>query len=119
VSPKKRILIVEDEWLLASELSSRLQDAGFDVVGPASSVADALGYVELSYPDAAILDIQLIGEKSFPIAARLTERSIPFFFLSGHSSADFEEDLGDAIVLPKPADWTSVLDVLRGKLCQA
>lgn len=116
MSPKRCILVVEDEWLLASELSGRLQDAGFDVIGPAPSVRDAVKFMETATPDAAILDIQLLGETSFPVAARLAERSIPFFFVSGHSRADFADELRDAVLLPKPADWTAVLRVLRAKL---
>jgi DNA-binding response OmpR family regulator len=119
VRPKRRVLVVEDEWLLASEISGRLQEAGFEVIGPSPSVRDALNLMETATPDAAMLDCQLLGETSFEIAARLAEKSIPYFFLSGHSRSDFADELGGAAVLAKPVDWMAVMGTLRKMLGEA
>jgi len=111
-----KILLVEDEWLLAADATDRLEDAGYRVVGPFGAVSDALRELERELPDAAILDIQLVSETSFPIARRLIDRGVPFFFLSGHSKADYAAELGDATVLPKPPNWGQVLRLLEQKL---
>jgi DNA-binding response OmpR family regulator len=116
VSEAKCILVVEDEWLLASELSRRLRHAGYDVMGPVPATADAAELLDKAKPDAAVLDVQLDGEVSFSLAARLMEVSVPLLFLSGHSTGDFPRQLQGQTVLAKPADWDAVLRVLKEKL---
>ncbi|MEB2848385.1 response regulator [Endobacterium cereale] len=117
MSDRKRILVVEDEWLLASELSRRLRSAGHDIVGPAPTVKDAMRAIEATRPHAAILDVRLDGETTLALAKLLVQCKIPVLFLSGHSAADFSE-LGDFPVITKPADWGVVLNVLQEKLQQ-
>ncbi len=117
MTEKKCILVVEDEWLLAADMASRLEDLGYDVLGPVPSVGQAKAKLDDTRPDAAILDVQLIGETTLGLAACLEEQSIPFFFLSGHSASDFS-DLKGRRILTKPADWIMLQDALKQVLAE-
>ena len=78
--------MVEDEPLVAIEIAHILKKAGFDVIGPARAVAPALSLIEERGCDAAVLDINLGGETSEPVAWRLLTRGAPFVALSGYSN---------------------------------
>ncbi len=82
------VLVVEDEFFIAMEIEDALRDAGYSVLGPASSVEEALDLLPGKRPDAAILDFHLGGEKVTPVALRLQALGIPFFLASASSSAD-------------------------------
>lgn len=83
----RRILIVEDEYLLAQDLQLELEHAGAVVVGPEASVAAALARIdEEAHIDAAILDVNLGGEWAFGVAETLRARQIPFVFASGYEN---------------------------------
>ena len=86
-----RILIVEDEFLLAMELEMLLQRHGCLVVGPVSSVGRALALLETEPPDVAVLDVNLKGERATPIAAALQAREVPFVLLTGYSGPQLSE----------------------------
>ena len=73
----ERILVVEDEALLAELLSDQLGDAGFEPVGPVASVKDAFRYIEAAQIDGAILDIRLVNELSYQVAYALRDRGVP------------------------------------------
>ena len=81
-----RVLLVEDSFLVASSLARMLQDIGCRVVGPFARVADALGAVRAGSCDAGMLDINLLGETSEPVAEELADRGLPFFFMTGYKS---------------------------------
>lgn len=78
----RRVLVVEDDYLLALELVLTVEDAGGEVVGPALSVAEALELLDPS-PCVASLDVQLGQETSSPIADELARRGVPFVFVTG------------------------------------
>ena len=81
-----RVLVVEDEALIALDIEIMLQSLGCVVVGPAATVAEALRVlVAEDAPDAAILDVNLGHEQVFPVADRLVECQVPFVFLTGYS----------------------------------
>jgi CheY-like chemotaxis protein len=84
-SRRPRVLVVEDEALVAIEITHALTRAGFDVVGPARSVPMALQFLKCSGCDAAVLDINLGGETSEAIAIELTAIKTPFVTLSGYA----------------------------------
>jgi DNA-binding response OmpR family regulator len=111
----KRVLVVEDEWLLASELSRKLVEAGYGVVGPVATVGDAVERLQDGRPDVAVLDVQLDGETTLALVPLLTERRIPLLFLSGHSTQDYP-DLKPYTVLSKPAEWVELFRTLEVKL---
>ncbi|WP_235984587.1 response regulator [Mesorhizobium neociceri] len=97
-----RILIVEDEWLIAEDHAARLRSAGHRVVGPVPSVQAALDRIAQEEIDAALLDIQLNGETSYRVAESLQEKSIPFAFVTGHVTSEIPARFATASVLQKP-----------------
>jgi two-component system, response regulator PdtaR len=99
-----RILVVEDEFLIAMELEQTLRRAGYQVVGPAASLATALELLRQVRPDAAVLDVNLAGEYVTPVAEVLRAMTVPFVLASGYGAADLsdEEVLRDAVNLGKP-----------------
>lgn len=99
------VLVVEDAFLVALDLSDQLTDSGCDVIGPASSVKQALEKIDGVALDGAVLDVNLAGERSFPIAELLASRGIPFLFLTGYDSATvFPDEFRHAPRLSKPVD---------------
>lgn len=78
----RRVLVVEDNFLLAIDLAGMLERAGAEVVGPVMSVEEALAALD-PLPDVATLDVQLGEETSFPIADELARHGIPFVFVTG------------------------------------
>ena len=84
----RRILVVEDEAILAMMLEDELLGAGARVIGPAATVADALGLIEAAAGDggldAAVLDLNLQGETAVPVADLLAARGVPFLFATGY-----------------------------------
>jgi PAS domain S-box-containing protein len=86
VGPRKRVLLVEDESLIAMMMEQTLRELDFDVVGPFGTVKDALAAVEHAAVDAGILDINLGGEMAYPIARILQARKVPFVFMTGYGA---------------------------------
>ena len=97
-----RVLIVEDEFLIAFDLKAQLEAAGFTVYRPASSVKDAFAELDRSEVDVAILDLNLHGRSSIPVAERLTTEQIPFLFLSGNDVSHLPPAFADRKVHTKP-----------------
>jgi DNA-binding response OmpR family regulator len=97
-----RILIVEDEMLVAMLIEDAVTDLGHEVVGPAMRLETALEAAEKEAFDFAILDINLAGKTSFPVADCLVERGIPFMFASGYGAAGLSDRYRDAPVMQKP-----------------
>jgi len=110
----KRVLVVEDEWIVALDLTMFLTDAGYKVIGPASRVSDALALLEKEDIDAAILDINLSGETSKPIALHLKNKGTPFVFLTGYSRGHLDPELSSEIVVNKPLSQTQLHQALEG-----
>jgi DNA-binding LytR/AlgR family response regulator len=99
----RRILIVEDEFLLAMELELLVLRRGCLVLGPASSVEHALALIDGEPPDLALLDVNLKGERATPIAAALMMRGVPFVLITGYSRPQLcEPELRDAPRIDKP-----------------
>ena len=83
----RRILVVEDEYMVAEDLRIELEEMGAEVLGPVPSVAGALALLARgARPDAAILDVNLGGEMVFPLAEALRERGVPFMFATGYDA---------------------------------
>jgi DNA-binding response OmpR family regulator len=108
-----RVLIVEDEFFIALDIGQQLADAGFEVVGPAPSVAKALSLATEPGCDVAILDVNLGSETSEPVAQRLRESDKPFVVLSGYSDTRLPW-FGGAPVLSKPLRMQDLIAALRG-----
>ena len=113
-SPSRlRILVVEDMFLVALDLADRLTDSGYDVIGPASTVKQALDRIDGAELDGALLDVNLDGERSFPVAEFLAARGIPFVFLTGYDSpAVFPAEFQQSPRLTKPIDSKTLLSAV-------
>jgi len=96
----KTILVVEDEPLVAMMVEDMLIELGAIVIGPASTLAEALELAGQGGFDAALLDVNLNGERSHAVAELLTARGTPFVYATGYGSAG--EYQHDAEVLAKP-----------------
>lgn len=108
-----KLLVVEDEYLLALYLSDVLGDLGAEVLGPVACVADALALIEPAPGiDAAILDVNLAGEAVFPVADRLSAQGVPFAFASGYDPDLMPPRFRDVDVCQKPID----ADAVRGAI---
>lgn len=81
--PRPAILIVEDQIIIATAMRDSLIELGADVVGPCLTLRSALDAAASAKVDAAVLDVWLAGELSYPVADLLAERGIPFLFTSG------------------------------------
>ena len=109
----KRALIVEDEPLLALEVADYLTEAGFEVIGPATSVARALILIAESGCDVAVLDVHLGKEHSEPVAIALKARGTPFIVVSGNSRDHYPIGFKDAPSLSKPVNPATLVSLLR------
>jgi CheY-like chemotaxis protein len=96
----KRVLVVEDDMLVGMMIEEMLADLGVVCVAVSATVADALSELEKAPIDAAILDLNLRGERSIPVADWLSARAIPFAFATGY--ADAGEGTTGHPILPKP-----------------
>jgi DNA-binding response OmpR family regulator len=109
-----RILIVEDEYLLADDLNTALSEAGAHVLGPAASVEDATTLIgNEAKIDVAILDVNLRGDMVFPLADALRERGTPFAFATGYDDWALPTRFADAPRIEKPFRSERVADILK------
>lgn len=109
----KRILIVEDEPIVAMCLEDMLECLGCQVVGTAARLSEGLKLADETEMDAAILDVNLGLDRSYPIADRLLARSIPFVFATGYGRAEYAA-LPNAALIEKPYTMRQVGAVLEG-----
>lgn len=108
----RRVLVVEDEYLVACALEIALLDAGFAVVGPANSL-QAAWRLALSEPfDAAVLDVNLRGETVYPLAEELAERGVPLLLATGYGDAAIPERFAATPRLRKPFDANALTQAL-------
>lgn len=98
----KRVLIVEDEILVALHLEDVLVELGHRVVGPCSRIQIAIEMARTEDIDFAVLDINVAGAPSFPVVDILRQRSIPFVFASGYGNEGLTDGYRDETVLHKP-----------------
>lgn len=109
-----RVLLVEDEALVVMMLQDILEEAGYAVVGPAGNVAAGRLLVSGCSPDAALLDVNLRGQRVYPVAVDLQEAGIPFGFITGYGIAGLDPDWRDRPTLQKPFRAEDVLRLLHG-----
>jgi DNA-binding response OmpR family regulator len=111
------VLIVEDEMLVAMNIEDMLLELGHEVAGIASRLAPGLALARDAAIDAAVLDVNLAGEPSFPIADLLEERGVPFLFATGYGVQGIDERYRGRTVLQKPfrlADLGTALKTVFG-----
>lgn len=107
-----RVLIVEDEALIASFLEDALTDLGCEVIGPASTMKDALRLAREAAIDGAGLDINIAGEKVYAVADILAERGLPFVFMTGYGKAGLRESDRGRPVLQKPYNLERLVEIM-------
>jgi CheY-like chemotaxis protein len=109
-----RILVVEDDGLIAMAIEEILEELGHTVIGPIRAVEAALAAIETEAIDVALLDINLgNGTTSFPVAEALSYRGVPFAFLTGYGEADLNGRFGGRPVISKPIEVTHLAQTLR------
>ena len=110
--PERRVLLIEDEMIVAGMLKRMLIDLGYLVVGTAAAVDEAIQMIDDASIDAAILDINLDGEMSYAVADELTRRGIPFVFSTGYGVEGLPEPYKEAQILKKPFRRSGLGDAL-------
>lgn len=103
-----RILVVEDEALIAAMMEEWLSELGCTTIGPAGSVAAAMALLDGTPPDGVILDVSLGRETSYPIADKLTTMGVPFAFSTGHSDSALLPRYQGSLTLSKPFDFDAL-----------
>ncbi len=111
-----RVLIVEDEPLVAENLRDDLVEAGFEVVGVAPRVESALKLIEGTGFDVAIIDANLAGTSAAPAAAALSARGLPFMVLSGYAREQLQREFSEAVYIQKPYRVRKLIDALNSLL---
>ena len=108
----RRVLVVEDEPLLALDVASTLEDVGVEAVGPAGTVEEALRLIEKGSLDAALVDVNLNGRTVDEIAAALTRGHVPFAFMTGTDRKNLPQAFLEAPMLAKPYMHQALLEMI-------
>jgi DNA-binding response OmpR family regulator len=108
----RRVLLVEDEALVAMLIEDALDSAGAVMLGPYAAVAPALAAIPEALPELAVLDLNLAGESSLPIADDLAGRGVPLVFASGYGQAGLPPRFRGRPMLAKPFDPAELISVL-------
>lgn len=114
----KRAFLVEDEGVVALLIESMLGDLGYQVVGPVPRLAKALDVARAEEFDIAVLDVNLNGTPSFPVADILIEKRVPFVFATGYGAPGIPQCLSRAAVLQKPFKTAQLAEAIKTALQQ-
>src|SRR5579863_427312 len=113
---ESRVLIVEDEPMLAYALEEVLIEAGFKIAGVAARLETALALIESGDCDAAIVDANLAGVSAGPAASALAARGIPYIVVSGYSPEQQQRAFSGALFIQKPCRPNELIRALRSVL---
>ena len=112
-----RILVAEDDAILAFDLGITLQKAGSKILGPTLTLAHTLSLAQTATMSAAVLDVSLRDEEVFPAALELKERGVGIVFYTGYAAVDqLRRDWPDAQVLTKPTPARLLVEAVRRAL---
>ncbi len=109
----KSVLIVEDEPAIGLALEDMVETLGWTVVGVAGRVEQGLSLVRTAAPTFAILDVNLHGEQSYPIADALADSGVPYIFATGYGDTAHPERHQQVLTLTKPYSLQDVEDAIR------
>jgi len=109
----RSVLVVEDEFLIAEEMRSLVQQLGGTVIGPAGSIDAALDLLRVITPDIALLDINLHGNRVYLVAEALGAARVPFIFATGYDARLVDARFQDAPHLAKPFSLSGLRAALR------
>jgi hypothetical protein len=114
----RRLLVLEDDFMIATDLARTLEEHGAEVIGPAYSVAGALTLIEAKNGalDGAVLDVNLGAEPAYPVADALLARGVPFVFATGYDAWVIPEPYADVPRCEKPYDLATVIRLLAGRI---
>lgn len=113
----RRILVVEDDYLIAEDLCDWLSSCGAEVIGPAGRLNKGLELAQNAVGlDCAVLDLNLNGESAVEIARLLRSRKVGFVFVSGYDSGELAEEFADTPRLVKPVDNAELRRVLEQEI---
>jgi CheY-like chemotaxis protein len=107
-----RVLVVEDEFLVATLIEDMLKSVGCVVSGPIPRLVEALDAVDRGTFDAAVLDVNLAGDRIDPVADVLSRRNVPFVFVTGYGTGGLPAMYADRPRLSKPFKMADLLDML-------
>lgn len=113
-----RILIVEDVGLIAMELQSTLNQLKCRIAGVAARINEAAALAETLECDGALLDLNLAGQESYPVAAILERRNIPFILISGYERSHLRAKYATAALLQKPFGHDDLFAMMRRTFLQ-
>ncbi len=113
-----KLLVVEDDFLLAFEMETILADAGYEVVGPAATVAKALNLIDVNQLDAALVDCNLNGESATAVAITLAAKGIPFAVVTGYERERLPAAFSQGLFANKPFNAAGLLGIARTLLNQ-
>jgi DNA-binding response OmpR family regulator len=108
------VLIVDDEPLIAIDLAEQIEEAGAFVVGPASTLDNAMALSKCALIQAAVLDIRLGDSWVYPLAEVLRAKGVPFVFATGHEPEEIPVEFADVPCCAKPFKLNEVVDALAG-----
>ena len=111
-----RVLVVEDEYLVAILIKEILESAGCIVMGPIPRLSEALAALSQDTCDAAILDVNLAGERVDPVAKELSSRNIPFVFVTGYGTNVLPGEFTERPRICKPFKMDDLLGALTDVL---
>ena len=112
MAASRRVLLVEDEALVAMMIQQCLTETGHSIVGPISTASEALVTAKDGDFDAAILDINLGDGMAYPVAEILSARGIPFIFATGYGESVLDSDFADVPVVQKPFSRDALREAL-------
>jgi CheY-like chemotaxis protein len=112
----RRVLVIEDEMLILMMIEDMLADLGCESVAVASNIGPAISLIEGQDFDTAMLDMNLNGIESYPIADALAVRDVPYFFSTGNSLTNVKEGYRDQDVLKKPFTFEQLGNMLSRSL---
>jgi len=108
----RRVLVVEDEMMVLINIEDALADFGCTLVAVAATVDQALALIDTQNFDVAVIDVNLDGQTSYPIADALAKRGVPFVFSTGYSDPGLGGDHSDRPVLQKPYRDSQLAEIL-------
>lgn len=98
----RKVLVVEDEMMIAMLIEDMLDELGCKLVGPATNVPRALEFISKEQVEVAVLDLNLDGKDTYAIADALRQKNVPFIFATGYGSSGMRREYGNRPVLQKP-----------------
>lgn len=115
----QRVLVAEDEKMVAFDLCDTVEEAGFEVVGPHSDISSAMLSFQKDKPDLAILDVQLDDGIVYPLAKKLAEEDVPIIFHSGQfTRKEVAERFPEATTLLKPCPPSEMINTVTAVLAE-